>query len=652
MLRFLFSAWPLKNITWLVAASGCFFAGSALALHHPLWPVAVLIVFWLWTAAAAWRPGAWLFVVPACLPVLNFSPWTGWLIFDEFDILLLGALAGGYGHLVSSLRGRAGIGMPVLSWGLIALLAGTGLLALNRGIADAGGFSFDWFAGYTDALNSLRVFKSLGFALLFIPLLQHRLAHSKTLAGQQLAAGIVAGLTLVTMAVSWERAAFPGLLDFSKRYRTVALFWEMHVGGGAIDAYLVLTAPFIVWTLVSARRPAVWVGAAALALVTAYACLTTFSRGVYFAVAGSLMLLGILLRAQKSGFNAVKFLERILQRHGFVGWRPKAALMLMVALVIETVAVLGGSFMTERLVNTNRDLGGRFEHWQHGLGLLNGPADWLLGLGFGRFPANYAARAQKGEFSGSLERREEVGTDGLPNGFVTLRGPATRKRLGGLFALTQRVNKVSEWPHQIKLKVRVQTATDVYVELCERHLLYDANCQTAFMRIFPGMNSWQTLALRLEDFVWMDMTWHAPRLAMLSLSVANAGAFADFDDIQLIGPNQQELLQNGQFSEGLAHWFPAAQSYFLPWHMDNLFLEVLVERGLAGLLVLTASLTWAFWRLVVGGARLLPLSPYLAVSLTAGALVGLFSSFMDVPRVAFLYYLLTLYSFLTKREVE
>ena len=573
-------------------------------------------------------------------------------MFDEFDILLLGAVAGGYGHLASSFRAGAGVGMPVVPQGLIALLAGTGLLALNRGIADAGGFSFNWFAGYTDALNSLRVFKSLGFALLFIPLLQLRLARSKALAGQQLAAGIVTGLTVVTMAVLWERAAFPGLLDFSKRYRTVALFWEMHVGGGAIDAYLVLTVPFVVWALVGARRPAVWVGAAGLALVTAYACLTTFSRGVYFAVAGSLMLLGMLLRAQKSSFNAVKFLGRVLQRHGLKGWRPKAALMLMLALLIETVAILGGSFMTERLVNTNQDLGGRLEHWQHGLGLLSGPADWLLGLGFGRFPANYATRVPKGEFSGSLEAREEAGTDGVTNGFVTLRGPATRKRLGRLFALTQRVTKDSEGPHQVSLKVRVEKATDVYIELCERHLLYDGNCQTGFIRVFPGKNSWQTLTLRLEDLVWTDITWHAPRLAMLSLSIANAGAFADFDDIQLIGPNQQELLQNGKFSEGLARWFPAAQSYFVPWHMDNLFLEVLVERGLAGLLVLTALLTCAFWHLVVGDARLLPFSPYLAVSLAAGALVGLFSSFEDVPRVAFLYYLMAFYSFQATKEIE
>jgi hypothetical protein len=615
--------------------------------------MAALVLYWLWCVTAAWRPGVWLFVLPACLPFLNFSPWTGWLVFDEFDILLLGALAGGYGRLACSSRSGAGTRMPVVFWGLTALLAGAGLLALYRGFADAGGFSFDWFAGYTDALNSLRVFKSLGFALLFIPLLQHELAHSSALSSQRLATGIVAGLTVVTLAVVWERAAFPGLLDFSTNYRTVALFWEMHVGGAAIDAYLVLTTPFVVWALVSARRPVRWAGAAALALLTGYACLTTFSRGVYLAVAGSLVLLGMLLWSQKSDFNAREFLGRVWRRHGPDGWRAKAGLMLVLALVAEVVAVVGGgSFMTERLTSTDRDLGSRIGHWQHGLDLLDGPTDWLLGKGLGRLPANYAAQVPRGEFSGDVKMRDEQEPGGAANGFVTVRGPNTMKTLGGQYALTQRVSEVSKGPHRVSLEVRVQHQTDVYLELCERHLLYDGSCQTAFVRVLPGKTAWQALTLPLGGPVLAGGAWYAPRLDMFSLSVGNAGGVADFDNIRLIGPHREELLENGQFSKGLAHWFPAAQSYFVPWHIDNLFLEVLVERGLAGLLLLAALMAYALWHLAIGRARSLPLSPYLAASLCAALLVGLVSSFMDVPRVAFIFYLLTLYSVQTTQELE
>jgi len=649
----LFRGWPLKNSAWLLLALGSLSAGAVLAWHHPLWPMAALVLFWLWCATAAWRQGVWLLVLPACLPFLNFSPWTGWLVFDEFDILLLGALAAGYGRLAFSSRSGAGTGMPVAFWGLMALLAGAGLLALYRGFADAGGFAFDWFAGYADPLNSLRVFKSLGFALLFIPLLRHDLAHSRALASQRLAIGIVAGLTVATLAVLWERAAFPGLPDFSTNYRTVALFWEMHVGGAAIDAYLVLTTPFVVWALFSARRPVLWAGAAALALLTGYACLTTFSRGVYFSVAGSLALLVMLRRAQKSALTVREFLGRVWRRHVPEGWRAKAGLVLVLALVAEVVAVVGGgSFMAERVTSTDRDLKSRLAHWQHGLDLLEGPADWLLGKGLGRFPENYAAHVPQGEFSGDVEAREEREPEGNSNSFVTVRGPNTMKILGAQYALTQRVGMDFSGQHRVSLEVRVRNQADIYLELCERHLLYDGRCQRASVRVLPGKTAWQALTVRLRGPVLAGAAWYAPRLGMFSLSVGNAGGVADFDNVRLIGPNRQELLENGGFSRGLAHWFPAAQSYFEPWHMDNLFLETLVERGLAGLLLLAALMGYALWHLVIGRARSLPLSPYLAASLCAALLVGLVSSFMDAPRVAFLYYLLTLYSMQTTQEAE
>ncbi len=158
-------------------------------------------------------------MVPACLPFLNFFPWTGWLVFEEFDILLLGLLAGGYSHLAGSPRADIAKKMPKPLVVLIILLASSSLLALYRGFADAGGFAFNWFAGYADALNSWRVFKSLGFALLFLPLLQQEVGNSQTQAGQRLARGMVVGVAVVTLAVLWERAAFPGLLNFSAASR-------------------------------------------------------------------------------------------------------------------------------------------------------------------------------------------------------------------------------------------------------------------------------------------------------------------------------------------------------------------------------------------------------------------------------------------------
>lgn len=641
----------MKHAVWLLVAVGSFLAGASLAWNHPLWPMAALALFWFWCLVAAWRPGIWLLVVPSLLPLMNFSPWTGWLVFEEFDILLLGALAGGYARLAWSRRSRgeekhslvSRRSLPLLSLG--ALLGVSGLIALLRGFADAGGFAFDWFAGYTDALNGVRVFKSLGFALLFVPLLQRELDHAEAQASQRLASGMLVGLTVVTLAALWERAAFPGLLDFSKPYRTVALFWEMHVGGAAIDGYLALGTPFVVWALMSAQRPAQWAAAAALAILTSYVCLTTFSRGVYLAVAAPLLLLGVMLWAQTAGLDARAFWARVNRRYGPDGWRAKASLVLLLALAAEVAAVLGGgSFMRERLSHTDRDYRSRTEHWQHGLALLEGPADWLLGKGLGRLPANYARHAPNGEFSGAVKLGEELEPRGAVNRFVTVRGPIVEKKLGGQFALTQRVADIPNGTHRVSLDVRVQRQTDVLLELCERHLLYDGHCQTAFIRVVPRKTGWQNMVVPLASDGLTGGPWNAPRLAMLSLSVVSAGGVADFDNVNLIGPHTRQLLGNGNFASGLAQWFPAAQSYFVPWHIDNLFLEVLIERGAIGLLIFFILMAYAIWCLVIGPARPHGLSVYLAASLCGALLVGLFSSLMDVPRVAFLFYLLALYA--------
>ncbi len=596
-------------------------------------------MFGLWCVLAAWRPNAWLLLVPACLPWLNFSPWTGWLIFEEFDILLLGALAGGYARLACA--PSSGPDTPkskvlYLPVTLLLLLGASGLWALYRGVMDAGGFAFDWFAGYTNALNSVRVFKSLGFALLFAPLLVSAQAPTPARAGALLAWGMVLGLLPVSLAVVWERAAFPGMFDFSSSYRTVALFWEMHVGGAAIDAYLALASPFVVWALMRARQLGAWAGAGILAMLVGYACLTTFSRGVYGAVTASLLLLGVLLWLQKHRVCALASGMTVPHRRRLDRWRHTASLMLMLALLAEVAGVLGaGSFMTKRLAHVERDLDSRLTHWQNGLDLLQQPTDWLLGIGLGRFPAHYASQVPRGEFPGSVKPGE---------GFVTLLGPASRRSLAGLYALTQRVANPPAAPPWVSLQVRALAPTDLSVSLCERHLLYDGRCQTAFVRILPTAQAWQTLLLPLRGPPLGAGKWYAPRLHLFSLAAVNAGGVIDIDKLSLVGGKGAPALLNGDFSQGLAHWFPAAQSHFVPWHIDNLFLETLVERGVTGLLLWLMWVSYALWHLVWGGARMQTHAPFLAASLLAVLLVGLVSSVMDVPRVAFLMQLLTLVS--------
>jgi hypothetical protein len=116
----------------------------------------------------------------------------------------------------------------------------------------------------------------------------------------------------------------------------------------------------------------------------------------------------------------------------------------------------------------------------------------------------------------------------------------------------------------------------------------------------------------------------------------------DVDNIELLGPDGRELLDNGDFSDNLRRWFFSSDHNHLPWHIKNLFMNVLFDQGWLGVLLFVSLLLAALWRVSFGTARYHPLAPAIGGGLVGFALVGLFDSLVDVPRLAFVFYLLLL----------
>ncbi|MCA0240625.1 MAG: hypothetical protein LCI02_07160 [Proteobacteria bacterium] len=276
--------------TSLLVAAGCIAAGLWLALRYPLSPPLAPALFALACVAFGVWPGAWLVVLPAALPVIGFAPWTGWITFEEWDLLVLAIAAGGYlRRAIKGGRSRAGdaAGAPRASpLVLLALLlyAAATALSMLRGFDDAGGFAFGLFQGYREPMNAVRLAKPLFAPLLLWPLWRAAVRRNAAAASRQLSLGLVLGLLATSLAAIWERVAFTGLLNFSTDYRTTALFWEMHVGGAALDGMLALTFAFVVRELMTATSRPRWLLMAGVLPLAGYVCLTTFSRGVYLAI--------------------------------------------------------------------------------------------------------------------------------------------------------------------------------------------------------------------------------------------------------------------------------------------------------------------------------------------------------------------------------
>lgn len=621
---------PSARLASLVTALAALLAGSWIAASHPLAPLAAGAVFLAWALASMLPTAPWLWLLPAALPVASLAPWTGWTMFDEFDLIVTATLAGSHARLAATPRPprpdpdrSAAPDSPRAAAALLGLWLLLAWAAWWRHGSTAGAALVDPFASYTDPANGLRVLKAPLYALLLWAPVGAALREHADLGARRFAVGVSAGLGLCVAAVLWERIAYVEPFDFGTPYRTTALFWEMHVGGGALDAYLAATAPFVAWALGAARTPTRWAFAALAALAVEYACLTTFSRGVYLATAASLAVLLWLSRRAPCATAAP-------------AWRRPATLLLGLLMAVQAAAVLlPGSFMMSRLAQGELDFGGRLAHWAGGLSLLRGPGDWLLGVGPGRLPARYAAEVAGHELSGAV-RAAGAGS----SRHVVVSGPAASPALGGLFALTQRVPLVEAARYRVGFDAwALREPVDLELSVCELHLLYERQCQRSTVRV-NATGGWQQIEQDLAGPPLQPGRWWAPRRAVFALSVLTPGGELALDRVSLRTGDEAGWLHNGDFTEGLAHWLPSARRYFLPWHIDNLYLELLVEHGVLGLAAFLVAALAALRRLGPQRAHLPALAPVLLASLCGVLLIGGVISIMDAPRAAFLVGLL------------
>ena len=270
-------------------------------------------------ALLLWRPQAWLVAVPALLPVLDFAPWNGWFFLEELDLLLLATCAAGYWRLGEH---RPPTKLPGLTRFALGLFMLCYAIAAWRGITPLADIDANSFANYTSPYNGLRVLKGVLWPLLLLPLLSGTAGENGSNLQRLLVPGMLLGLAACSLAVVWERLAFPGLFNFSSDYRPTAPFSAMHTGGAALDAYLAMAFPFVTLWLLNhppPRRLALGLLVLGLGL---FAGLTTFSRDIYLAYATGGAVIAVLGSAQhlRSGTLSVRSMATSLIFLGLTYW--------------------------------------------------------------------------------------------------------------------------------------------------------------------------------------------------------------------------------------------------------------------------------------------------------------------------------------------
>ena len=188
----------------------------------------------------------------------------------------------------------------------------------------------------------------------------------------------------------------------------------------------------------------------------------------------------------------------------------------------------------------------------------------------------------------------------------------------------------------------------LHVEVCEKHLLYNSTCVVKQVAIRGGPSEWQKITVDLSGNQPGRGEWYAPKLVAFSIAVETRGGSVKLDNLTLRDGVGTDLLNNGNFADGLAHWFSSSDSHHMPWHIKSLFFNTMFDEGLIGLTVLSLLVLVAIFRLTVGSARNHPLAAAILGSLIGFLVVGAFDSLIDVPRLASLFYLVLMIGLMTR----
>ena len=261
------------------------FAVSLLmAIRHPLFPVIISAAYFLYLLALIKFPGSWVIFLFALLPITDLGMWTGNILYDEYDIFFLETM----GFLI--FRGikivNYSFKYDIFFFCLLLLFVESTLRGL-WGYFD-GGHNYDIHLSY---LNSIRVGKGFLSAWLTWFFLRKQLYLDYRNTVRLLGYGIFIGLFCFSILVLWERHIFSAmlsgggvygilsnLLDFSGTYRITGFFSGMHVGGTAVDGYLICVLPLCFYVVSKKYNSYLWLLTIGIFFLGIYCLVVTFTR--------------------------------------------------------------------------------------------------------------------------------------------------------------------------------------------------------------------------------------------------------------------------------------------------------------------------------------------------------------------------------------
>ena len=587
---------------------------AAALFNYPLAAVWLGLFLIGYTVLLLYFPYAWLIVIPALLPIMDFAPWTGRFFFDEFDLLILSTVAFYFWHKPIE-RMRSLLSIPTL----LLLTAFTVLygVSLLIGLLPWPELNANAFNNYYSHFNSLRVGKGYLWSLLLLPLLQLTIRRYRY-APHYFGYGVLLGLTGVAVFAIIERLVFAGLFDFVGDYRINALFSTMHAGGGHIESYLMLSLPFITLLFIHSTHNLLRsLLGLALFIIGLYTLLVTFSRGGYigFGISFAVLLSALLV---------------CFRKHLLVTKKSLLILALLAIGVLMALPVLRGSMIQQRFNAIDQDRDSRTYHWHDALAMRDDDITTLLfGMGLGSYPRTFFWLNAEDTHPATYEIANEMG-----NNYLRLRG-------GDALFMGQYIPIEPHTAYRLVLDVRGEANNlALSTSLCEKSVQYSLRCSTVVTTTSkPG---WEHVEQVIDSNAVGEPVVGSLLKRPIQLSFYNgngAGKLLDVDNVQLLDATGINVLANGNFSRGTDFWLFAAEKHN-PWHIFNFWVHLLFDQGWLGL----SAFFLLFANAIVSCCRQLQrgnvFAAVLLSSFSGFMVVGFVDSPFDAPRLTLLFFLL------------
>ncbi len=562
-----------------------------------------LLVLWRW-------PAAWMICVPAMLPVLDLAPWTGRFFFDEFDCLLAATL------VCEILRRRALTEPATLSpppFTLISAVAISAVISTAIGMSPIIPIDVNSFNNYFSPFNALRVVKGLAWALLILPIYRQALARDAALTYRRFALGMSIGVLLAALSVVWERIEFTGLFNFHSAYRVVGLFSGMHIGGAYIESYFATALPFVAWWTLHAHKRLKRIAGAVIFALGIYALVVTYARGAYLALGISMLAYAFAIYTQRHHLSRAVYI-----------WRGFALMVLLAAVAIP---VIHGTEMQRRYAASQRDLGERASHWLDAIRMMDDSAmTKLFGMGLGSYPRLYYLNSAENVHSSLYMLAIDSGKHAL---FLSSGEP---------IYFEQFVDLDSRHKYSLTFTARnIFGQSELMFPICEKWMLYSANCLSPSVTVGDTRGKWNSFALSFDSQAFRSQTWFAPRPVKFAIFNNSDDSIVAISDVSLRDENNYEYLKNGNFTEGMDHWFFTSDNH-LPWHLENLWVQIYFEQGVFGLLIFLLMIASIMTKLIALNRLHHPFAPAMVAAISAFLALSAFDSIFDFPHMSFLIY--------------